>query len=193
MTGRATLDGYRRHLPSFIDTRPVFNAVVKHAQAIILKDPLGKAESLLTLSIGTRLVIEDGGNDDYHKTTLIDGRRGWIKKGDVNIPAPAMDIASLRKKILETTKLFLGMPYLWGGRSAYCAEWGSGFRDQGQGSNVQKEEGRWEREADASGPIHNLEPRTFNPPPRHRRTGFELSQALLPALIVQVSLTLPTG
>jgi cell wall-associated NlpC family hydrolase len=141
-----------------IDARPVLNAVVKHARAIILKDPPGKAESLLTLSIGTKLVIEDGENDDYHKTTLIDGRSGWIKKGDVNIPAPAMDIASLRKKILETTKLFLGMPYLWGGRSGYFTNRGQGLGTRDQGSNAQKEEGRWEREADALGP--NSQPRT---------------------------------
>jgi cell wall-associated NlpC family hydrolase len=164
-----------------IDARPVLNAVVKHAQAIILKDPPGKAESLLTLSIGTRLVIEDGENDDYHKTTLIDGRRGWIKKGDVNIPAPAMDIASLRKKILETTKLFLGMPYLWGGRSACVpqdmAHGAKGIAQRGKGTKqgVQKEEGRWEREADSLGP--NSQPRTSNiepaatPPLLHRRTG----------------------
>jgi cell wall-associated NlpC family hydrolase len=133
---------------TFIDTMPALNAVVKHAQAIILKDPLGKEESLLTLSIGTRLVIEDGGNEDYHKTTLIDGRRGWIKKVDVNIPAPAMDIASLRKRILETTKLFLGMPYLWGGRSG-CVPQGMAHsaknlaqRAKGAKQGVQKEEGR---------------------------------------------------
>jgi len=144
----------------FIDTRPVLNAVVKHAQAIILKDPPGKAGSLLTLSIGTRLVIEDGENDDYHKTALIDGRRGWIKKGDVNIPAPAMDIASLRKKIIETTKLFLGMPYLWGGRSGYFTNRGQGSGVGDQGSNAQKEEGRLEREADALAP--NSQPRTSN-------------------------------
>ena len=103
----------------FIDTLPAFNAVIKHAQAITLKDPLGKAESLLTLSIGTVLIIEDGGKDDYYKTTLLDGRKGWIRKDDINIAASLKSTEHLRKSIIETTKLFLGMPYLWGGRSAY--------------------------------------------------------------------------
>lgn len=102
-----------------IDAEPTFNGVVKHAQAIILKNPPGDGESLFTISIGTRLVIEDEGNDDYHKTTLSDGQKGWIKKDDVNIPAPVMNRGSLRKNIIETAKLFLSMPYLWGGRSTY--------------------------------------------------------------------------
>jgi cell wall-associated NlpC family hydrolase len=152
-----------------IDTLPVFNAVVKHMQAIISKDPSEKAGSLFTASIGTRLVTEDGGNNDYYKTTMTDGQQGWIRKDDVNIPAPVADTECLRKNIIETVKLFLGMPYLWGGRSAYVPSevLGTGYKAQGAGA--QREDGRdtlrhatggqaMEAEALAS----NLQPRTLN-------------------------------
>jgi cell wall-associated NlpC family hydrolase len=120
-----------------IDTLFAFNAVVKHMWAIISKDPSEKAESLFTASIGTRLVIEDGGNNDYYKTTMTDGQQGWIKKGDVNIPAPVADTECLRKNIIETVKLFLGMPYLWGGRSG-CVPWVASHRLQGSGKSMYK-------------------------------------------------------
>jgi cell wall-associated NlpC family hydrolase len=127
---KATSKGYWQGYPGwiqktsaiFIDTWPVFNAVIKRAQAVILKDPSEKAESLFTASIGTRLTVEDEGNNDYYKTILIDGLEGWIKKDDVNIPPPVRDTRWLRKNIIETAKLFLGTPYLWGGRSAYVSQ-----------------------------------------------------------------------
>jgi gamma-D-glutamyl-L-lysine dipeptidyl-peptidase len=105
----------------FTDAWPAFNAVVKGAQAIILKDPSEEEESLFAVSMGTRLAIEGSGNNDYSKTTLNDGRKGWIRKDDINIPDPVMDAINMRKNIVETAKLFLGIPYLWGGRSAFAA------------------------------------------------------------------------
>jgi gamma-D-glutamyl-L-lysine dipeptidyl-peptidase len=132
----------------FIDTWPALNVVVKWPQAIILKTPLKKAEPLLTLSIGTRLTIENEENDNYYKTILADGKQGWIGKGDVNIPAPVIDMDHLRSNIAETARLFLGTPYLWGGRSG-CVPQGMAQRAKGA-----KQGG----EASAS----NLSPLTFH-------------------------------
>lgn len=159
----------------FIDTWPVLNAVVKQAQAIILKDTLRKAESLLTLSIGTRLAIEDRGNDAYYKTTITDGQQGWIKKGDVNIPAPAMDTASLRKNILETTKLFLGMPYLWGGRSACVTSRVQGTGYKAQGAGAQREDGRGTLRHATGGQAMEAEALASNLQPRTVLTGVDCS------------------
>jgi hypothetical protein len=125
-----------------IDTLPVFNAVVKHIQAIISKDPSEKAGSLFTASIGTRLVTEDGGNNDYYKTTMTDGQQGWIRKDDVNIPAPVADTECLRKNIIETVKLFLGMPYLWVVEAVVCQAkcWAQDTRHRAQGHRGKMEE-----------------------------------------------------
>jgi gamma-D-glutamyl-L-lysine dipeptidyl-peptidase len=106
----------------FINVLPVFNAVVNHVEAVILKDPSEKSESLFEVSIGTKLAIEDSGNNGYSKTTLNNGRKSWIRKNGLNILAPVMDTGRLRKNIIETTKLFLGISYLWGGRSSFGAE-----------------------------------------------------------------------
>ncbi len=131
----------------FVNTWPVFNAVVKHTQATILKDLLGKADSLLTLSIGTRLSIKEERNDDYNKATFTNGQKGWIKKDAVNISVPVVNTGSLRENIIETAKLFLSMPYLWGGRSAYMPDKAqeAGCRIRGavtQSSRAQMEDGR---------------------------------------------------
>ena len=101
-----------------IDIEPAFNAVVKKAQTAIKKGPLADSESLFTLLMGTRLVTEDERNDEYYKTNLSNGQKGWIRKADINILAPMTDITYLRKSIVETARLLLGTPYFWGGRSA---------------------------------------------------------------------------
>jgi gamma-D-glutamyl-L-lysine dipeptidyl-peptidase len=137
----------------FIDAWPELNAVVSRAQAIILKTLLKKAESLFTLSIGTRLAIENGENDNYYKTTLPDGQQGWIKKDDVNISTPVMDIKRLRSNIVETAKVFLDTPYLWGGRSAHVAKC---MEQRVEGVNAQREDenGKMKAEGSAAGPQH---------------------------------------
>jgi cell wall-associated NlpC family hydrolase len=158
----------------FIDAWPAFNAVVKLPQVILLKDFREKTEALFTLSIGTRLAIEDKGNNDYYKTTLNDGRKGWIRKDDLNIPAPAMDTTSLRKNIIETTKLFLGMPYLWGGRSGCVPQ---GMKHSAEGMEQGAESG--ERKPQAAS--HRLQesgthkPRTPNTEPRTVIAGVDCS------------------
>jgi cell wall-associated NlpC family hydrolase len=140
VTSQGDWQGYpgwiRKASAIFIDTWPVFNAVIKRVQAVILKDPSEKTESLFTASIGTRLTVEDEGNNNHYKTILADGQQGWIKKDDVNAPSPIMDTGRLRKNIADTAKLFLGMPYLWGGRSASVPQ-GTGHRAQGTGIQSQ--------------------------------------------------------
>ncbi len=111
------------------DNTPVYNAVIKNIQSEIKKNPLAESESLRDLLMGTRLVIEDKGNDDYYGTTLNDGQTGWIRKDDVNILPQTAHTTHLRKSIIETTKMFLGTPYLWGGRSP-CAQKVSMFMTQ---------------------------------------------------------------
>lgn len=105
-----------------VGNMPLYNAVIKSIQSEIKKIPLTQSESLSELLMGTRLTIEDKGNDDYYKTALNDGQTGWIRKDDVNILQQTVDITHLRKNIIETTKMLLGMPYLWGGRSVFMSQ-----------------------------------------------------------------------
>jgi cell wall-associated NlpC family hydrolase len=139
----------------FIDEWPESNAVVKLPQATILKNPLNKSKSLLTLSIGTRLAIENGGNNDYYKTTLTDGRQGWIKRGDVNIADSEMDMRRLRSNIVEAAKTLLGTPYLWGGRSG-CVPRGMAHSAKGMEQRAKRAKQGVQKETSAS----NLAPHT---------------------------------
>ncbi len=150
----------------FINILPACSAVVKQTQATLFKDPLGENESLLILSIGTRLAIENEGNNDYSKTTLNDGRKGWIRKDDVNIPAPVIDMGHLRSNIIETAKLFLGMPYLWGGEAVVCHKaWRTAQRAWSKRATLKDKEGR----------------RNRDPPPRHGGQAMQ-AEALAPNL-----------
>jgi cell wall-associated NlpC family hydrolase len=160
----------------FIDTRPALNAVTKHVQAVILKDASEKAESLFAVSIGTRLVIEDMRNNAYSKATLNDGRKGWIRKDDLNAPAPAMGATSLRKNIIETAKLFLGAPYLWGGRSAFGAE-GARQRAEGRERLSQAASHRLQESGTHKPGTSNIEPSAPTPEDRPRTviTGVDCS------------------
>jgi len=62
---------------------------------------------------------------------------GWIDRNDVNENNTRLTEAALREDIVATAKRFLGVPYLWGGRSM-PVETNSGVRCQGPGVRGRK-------------------------------------------------------
>lgn len=75
-------------------------------------------QPLITAPFETRLdVIKDGTGDDagWLQVLLPDGRAAWIQSSDVN---PAPKPLTIEESI-ALAKRFLGLPYLWGGRSSY--------------------------------------------------------------------------
>ena len=72
----------------------------------------------VTIPFESRLeVIEEGkgANDGWFKVRLPDMRTAWIQSGDV-IPDPK---PLTIPESIDLAKRFLGIPYLWGGRSSY--------------------------------------------------------------------------
>jgi cell wall-associated NlpC family hydrolase len=73
---------------------------------------------LVTVPFETRLeVIEEGKDEDsrWLKVRLPDGRPAWVQRGDVTFDPKTLTIA----ESIALGRRFLGVPYLWGGRSTY--------------------------------------------------------------------------
>jgi gamma-D-glutamyl-L-lysine dipeptidyl-peptidase len=75
-------------------------------------------QPVITAPFETRLeVVKEGAGDDagWLQVALPDGHAAWIQNSDVNPdPKPLSIDASI-----ALAKRFLGLPYLWGGRSSY--------------------------------------------------------------------------
>jgi len=73
---------------------------------------------VVTLPFEARLQVideADGDNGRWLKVQLPDGRSGWIQRGDITLSPKILTIP----ESIELAKRFLGIPYLWGGRSSF--------------------------------------------------------------------------
>jgi len=72
---------------------------------------------LLSVPFETRLEVEkEGAGDDagWLEVRLVDGQKAWIQDGDVNTNTRPLTI----EESIALGKRFLGVTYLWGGRSS---------------------------------------------------------------------------
>ena len=123
--------GWIRKISVTLTDGPVRHDItVKNSHALIRKDPSIESDVLLVPPLGTRLAIKESTHDEYYQVLLADSQAGWIDRHDVIrsdvIPAGMI----LRENIVVTAKLFLGVPYLWGGRSMPIAESGERIADR---------------------------------------------------------------
>ncbi len=118
------------------DTPWECNAVVRSKTASILEEPSDKAEVLMSVSIGTRLLVGGTVDKKYHLVKLADNKEGCIRADEVNRRDGLLDEGVLRKTVIGTARLFLDVHYLWGGRSMYMPELAI------QGSKGQRQEVR---------------------------------------------------
>ncbi|MCX5808854.1 MAG: NlpC/P60 family protein [Proteobacteria bacterium] len=135
--------GWIRKASVTLTDKPVRHDItVKNSYALIRKDLSIESVVLLVPSVGTRFAVKESTHDEYYQVLLASGQTGWIDRSDVTRSDTMPAEAILRKSIVATAKLFLGVPYLWGGRSMSIAESGerraeSGEQkteDRGQGS-----------------------------------------------------------
>ncbi|MCX5812592.1 MAG: NlpC/P60 family protein [Proteobacteria bacterium] len=107
---------------AMINALATYNAVVKNKTARILKSQSENAGILMTVSIGTKFTVNETANKEYYAVILADNKRGYISKDDVNGTEANLNERMLRKAIVSTGRLFLGTPYLWGGRSMFMTQ-----------------------------------------------------------------------
>jgi gamma-D-glutamyl-L-lysine dipeptidyl-peptidase len=95
--------------------------IVTSAMAPVYGDPDTARGILFSLSFATRVDICPA-TAPHGRFCPIDagsGRRGWLDPACVRTAKHAGDEDGLREEILASARLFLGTPYLWGGRSMH--------------------------------------------------------------------------
>ncbi len=107
---------------------------VKNINALIRKDLQESSDILLIPPIGSRFTVKQHTDEGQYQVLLPDGRTGWINDYDVARFDEMLPEEILRRNISDTAGLFLGTPYLWGGRSVVNTE--PTFNVQGSTFNV---------------------------------------------------------
>lgn len=114
-----TSDHYSGWVPasSFIELSEPYEVSLKisRLKAHIYKVKDIEYGPLITLPYGSELQILEDMDSRWLKIALVDGREGYIQKGDV---APEPELHH-KEELIEFSKKFLGLPYTWGGRSSF--------------------------------------------------------------------------
>ncbi len=95
---------------------------IENCSALIVKSAwteiqMKNSNEVLEISFGT-ILHGSSSRDNTWLVELCDGRRGYIKHEHVRLAADTTTQVK-RENLVNLTRQFLGMPYLWGGRSAF--------------------------------------------------------------------------
>ena len=82
----------------------------------VLDIPGYRGRTMATLPRGARVEMT-GEDTSFAEVRLIGGERGFIRRSHIAALPGKLKEAELRRAVAETAKAYLGVPYLWGGRS----------------------------------------------------------------------------
>lgn len=107
-----------RTLPDGVDypARGAKSVTVESLFARLYVDPsVTRHPPLLTAPYESKLEVAGEKDERWIEVRLPDGRRAWVQRGDVLEFTKAEEIPA----IIAHARRFLGLPYTWGGTSAY--------------------------------------------------------------------------
>jgi cell wall-associated NlpC family hydrolase len=91
--------------------------VIKGKGAYVYTEPDQASKIIMTVSMGTRFHATGQITGGFYQVSLPKGGNGWVVKRNTRDMTRETGEKQLRRSIVNTAKLFLGVPYLWGGRS----------------------------------------------------------------------------
>ena len=97
-------------VPPFVEVESLFANVYRDADVT-------RHRPVLTLPFESHLEVLPAREDDprWLPVRLPSGRKAWIQRGDVSANPNPHPLA----EVIEFSRRFLGLPYLWGGTSTY--------------------------------------------------------------------------
>jgi gamma-D-glutamyl-L-lysine dipeptidyl-peptidase len=95
-----------------------YNGFVQSASTVVVAKPASAAVRLFPLSLGTRLLLTGRTARGFLEIALPEDRRGWVPKRDIGKRgATGQEGMEMGRALVGTARLFLNVPYFWGGRS----------------------------------------------------------------------------
>jgi len=89
------------------------NAYVSSLWASIFTEPKKSSKIIMKIPMGARIQASKH-NETWFEVTLVDGKTGYVKNNSIFVQGDTA-LPDIRNSLVKNARLFLNMPYVWGG------------------------------------------------------------------------------